>query len=151
RWADAATGQLFDQPTAGAAMISQWVAQQGHTLPVHPTQLYESVGQFALFLAFLALRGWRYFHGQLFGMWLMAYAVVRTSVEMFRGDAERGTLHGLFQSLGLDGLANAVPLGAWYNVSTGQFGGLALFALGAAVLYRTGRAAMATTMVLEPK
>ena len=151
RWVNAATGQLFDRPSEGTALISDWVVQHGHTLPVHPTQLYESVGQFALFLTFLALRGWRRFHGQLFGMWLMAYAVVRTSVELFRGDVERGTINGFFESVGLESLAAAVPQGAWYNVSTGQFGGIALFALGAAVLYRYGRAAMAPPGVLQPE
>jgi len=143
RWVNEATGQLFDRPTEGAMLVSQWVAQHGHTLPVHPTQLYESLGQFTLFLAFLALRGFRRFHGQVFGMWLMAYAVLRSSVELFRGDAERGTLHGLLSSLHLDGMAASVPLGAWYNLSIGQFISICLFSLGAAVLYRFGGASLA--------
>ncbi|HVE85169.1 MAG TPA: prolipoprotein diacylglyceryl transferase [Myxococcales bacterium] len=132
RWVNEATGQLFDQPAQGAVLMSQWVAQHSFTFPVHPTQLYESLGQFILFVTFLALRPWRRFHGQLFGAWLMAYGVVRGGVELFRGDAERGTLHGLIDS---------IPLDAWYNVSTGQGGAIALFALGAVVLWRARRAA----------
>jgi len=143
RWVDVATGQAVDRSVQGAVRVSEWVAQHHHTLPVHPTQLYEALGQFVLFLAFLALRGWRRFHGQIFGMWLMAYAVLRYSVELFRGDAERGTAHGLFRSLHLDGLAAAVPADAWYNVSISQLISLCLFALGATVLYRFGRAARA--------
>jgi phosphatidylglycerol:prolipoprotein diacylglycerol transferase len=111
--------------------ISRWVQEHGHTLPVHPTQLYESVGQLVLFLAFLGLRARRRFHGQLFGMWLVAYALLRSSVEYFRGDAERGTLHGLI---------DAIPPTAWYNISTGQAISLGLMAVGVTVLYRQRKA-----------
>ncbi|HEY8208695.1 MAG TPA: prolipoprotein diacylglyceryl transferase family protein, partial [Myxococcaceae bacterium] len=134
---------VFDRPVEGAMAVSQWVAAHGHTLPVHPTQLYEAFGQFALMLTFLALRSYRRFHGQIFGMWLMAYGVLRYSVELFRGDAERGTLHGLLGSLHLDSLASTVSQDAWYNVSTSQFISICLFSLGAVVLYRFGRTAAA--------
>src|SRR5215211_7844880 len=127
RWVLPATGEIFHQRVDGAVRISEWVAQHGHTLPVHPTQLYESLGQLAIFFALLALRRYRRFHGQLLGMWLMAYAVLRTSVELFRGDLERGTLHGLLSSLGLTGVAERVPPEAWYNVSTSQFISLCMF------------------------
>jgi hypothetical protein len=63
--------------------MSEWVAQHGHTLPVHPTQLYESVGQLVLFVALLTLRRFRRFHGQIFGLWLCAYAVLRSAIELF--------------------------------------------------------------------
>lgn len=143
QWVNEATGEVFDKPVQGAVQISQWVSAHGYTLPVHPTQLYESLGQFTLFLLFLTLRGWRRFHGQLFGSWLMAYGLVRGGVEYFRGDAERGTLHGLLQDLHLDGLAATVTPDAWFNISTGQAGALGLFALGAVVLVRFGRSAAA--------
>ena len=39
---------------------------------LHPTQLYESIGQFCLFVLFLFLRRYRRFHGQILGMWLMS-------------------------------------------------------------------------------
>src|SRR5215813_5228134 len=128
------TGQVVHGAIPGAERISQWVAQHGHTLPLHPTQLYESVGQFALFLGLLALRRYRRFHGQIFAVWLMCYAVLRTTVELFRGDVERGTLNGLLNSLGLTSLAQKVPLEAWYNISTSQFISLCMFGLGLAIL-----------------
>lgn len=130
RWVVPATGEVFGHKVEGAVQISQWVAEHGHTLPVHPTQIYESIGQFILFFALLAMRKYRRFHGQILGMWLMAYAVLRSSVELFRGDVERGTLHGLIPS---------VPLEAWYNISTSQFISLCMFALGATILYRKSR------------
>jgi phosphatidylglycerol---prolipoprotein diacylglyceryl transferase len=139
RYVVEATGQILHQPAPGAVRISEWVVQHGTTLPVHPTQIYEALGQIGLFVALLYLRRFRRFHGQIFAMWLMAYAVLRTSVELFRGDLERGTLHGLLQSLGAKGLAQSVPLEAWYNISTSQFIALCMFTFGATLLVRNLR------------
>jgi phosphatidylglycerol---prolipoprotein diacylglyceryl transferase len=66
------------------------------TLPVHPTQLYEAFGELGLFaLLVLWVRPRRRFDGQVLASWLMAYAVLRTVVEVFRGDVERGVVAGL--------------------------------------------------------
>ena len=67
-----------------------------HTLPIHPVQLYESLGELLLF-AFLAiwLRPRKRFHGQVMAAWLMLYAVLRAVTETFRGDVERGMYQGL--------------------------------------------------------
>jgi len=139
RWIVESTGQIYHQAVPGAVRIADWVAKHGHTLPIHPTQLYESVGAFAVFLFLLVMRRYRRFHGQILGMWLMLYAVLRTTVELFRGDIERGTLNGLLGDLGLTSLARMVPLEAWYNISISQFISLCMFTLGLAILYRRGR------------
>ncbi|AEI63280.1 prolipoprotein diacylglyceryl transferase [Corallococcus macrosporus] len=139
RYVVEATGEIFHQAVPDAVRISDWVAQQGHTLGVYPTQLFESVGQLALFVGLLYARRFRRFHGHVLALWLMAYAVLRSSVELFRGDVERGTLHGLLQSLGAGELAAAVPLEAWYNVSTSQFISLCMFTFGAVLLAQKGR------------
>ncbi len=66
------------------------------TMPVHPTQLYESLGELVLFaLLALVVRPNKRFHGQVLASWLMGYAVLRTVVELFRGDVERGVVAGL--------------------------------------------------------
>ncbi|MFY0583279.1 prolipoprotein diacylglyceryl transferase family protein [Cystobacter fuscus] len=130
------SGLILHYPVPGALRISEWVAQHGTTLPVYPTQIYESVGQLVLFCALLYARRYRRFHGHIFALWLMCYAVLRTTVELFRGDTERGTLHGLLESLGAVRLADAVPLEAWYNISTSQFISLCMFTFGATLLYR---------------
>lgn len=144
RWVVPATGEIFHTKVDGAVRISQWVAEHGHTLPVHPTQIYESLGQFALFFLLLGMRKYRRFHGQILGMWLMSYAVLRSTVELFRGDVERGTLNGLLNSLGMATLAEKVPLEAWYNISTSQFISLCMFTLGATILVRKGRQVLAS-------
>ncbi|OJT18828.1 diacylglyceryl transferase [Archangium sp. Cb G35] len=141
RYVVEATGEILHHMAPGAVRISDWVAQHGTTLPIYPTQIFESVGQLVLFLALLFARRYRRFHGQIFAMWLMCYAVLRTSVELFRGDTERGTLHGLLESLGASRLADSVPLEAWYNISTSQFISLCMFTFGATLLYRRIRRA----------
>ncbi len=66
------------------------------TLPLHPTQLYEALGELAIFLALVFwLRPRRRFPGQVLAAWIGAYAVLRTTVEFFRGDVERGVVAGL--------------------------------------------------------
>lgn len=141
RYVVESTGQILHYAAPGAVRISEWVAQHGTTLPIYPTQIFESVGQLVLFLALLFARRYRRFHGQIFALWLMCYAVLRTTVELFRGDTERGTLHGLLESLGSRGLADAVPLEAWFNISTSQFISLCMFTFGATLLYRRIRRA----------
>jgi phosphatidylglycerol---prolipoprotein diacylglyceryl transferase len=139
RWVVESTGQIFHSPQPGAIRLSQWVAEHGTTLPLHPTQLYESIGQLLLFAALIIARRYRRFHGEIFALCLMAYAVLRTTVEAFRGDLERGTLHGLLDSLGLLDFAAKVPLEAWYNLSTSQFISLGMFAAGATLMVRGRR------------
>ena len=56
------------------------------TSPVHPTQIYDSLLNLCLyaFLAWLFRR--RKFDGQVFSVYLVCYAVLRSLVETFRGD-----------------------------------------------------------------
>jgi len=84
-----------------------------HTLPIHPVQLYESLGELLLF-AFLAvwLRPRKRFNGQVMAAWLMLYAGLRTVTETFRGDVERGVYLG---------------------IGTGQWTSIVIFATGLAI------------------
>ncbi len=83
------------------------------TLPLHPVQLYEAFGELAIFLLLVfVVRPHKRFHGQVLATWLLVYAVLRTTVELFRGDVERGVVLGL---------------------GVGQWTSLAIFAVGAAI------------------
>jgi phosphatidylglycerol:prolipoprotein diacylglycerol transferase len=151
RYVVEATGEILHQAAPGAVRIADWAATHGTTLGVYPTQIFESVGQLVLFVTLLFLRRYRRFHGQIFAMWLMAYAVLRSTVELFRGDVERGTLHGLLESLAFTRLADAVPLEAWYNISTSQFISLCMFTFGATLVYqRTRKASVAAGLGPTP-
>lgn len=93
------------------------------TLPLHPTQLYEAFGELGLFLLLvIVVRPRKRFHGQVLAAWLMLYAVLRTVVEAFRGDVERGVVLGL---------------------GVGQWTSIVIFAAGAAVWARARRPAPA--------
>jgi phosphatidylglycerol:prolipoprotein diacylglycerol transferase len=88
---------LAYQTFAGRANAAELLAPDRlSTMPVHPTQLYESFGELVLFaLLALVVRPNKRFHGQVLATWLMGYAVLRTVVELFRGDVERGVVAGL--------------------------------------------------------
>jgi phosphatidylglycerol:prolipoprotein diacylglycerol transferase len=59
-------------------------------VPLHPTQLYESAGEFINFLILITLRKNKSFNGQLFMVYMLFYSVLRFIVEFFRGDVSRG-------------------------------------------------------------
>ncbi len=54
--------------------------------PVHPAQIYEALLDLALAGTLAWLHGRRRFDGQIFSLYLIAYAFVRTFAELFRGD-----------------------------------------------------------------
>lgn len=66
----------------GSAFPPEWAG-----VPVHPTQLYMSLKALALFGLGLWLLRRKTFHGQVTCALLMGYAVLRSTVEIFRGDA----------------------------------------------------------------
>ena len=54
--------------------------------PVHPVQIYDSLLNIAFFAALVWLHRRKKFDGQIFALYLMGYAVLRSVVESFRGD-----------------------------------------------------------------
>jgi phosphatidylglycerol---prolipoprotein diacylglyceryl transferase len=60
------------------------------SLPVHPTQIYESLAGLFLFGLLLLLRRYRRFSGQVFLGWVIGYGILRPIIEMFRDDEDRG-------------------------------------------------------------
>jgi len=84
------------------------------SLPVHPTQIYESMLGFALFPLALYLVKKRKVTGQAFLILVCCYAVGRFLLEFIRADNDRGTVFGV--------------------LSTSQFIGLVLFPLAIGML-----------------
>ena len=56
------------------------------TTPVHPTEIYDALLNFALYLFLAGLFRRRKFDGQIFATYLICYAITRSFVEHFRGD-----------------------------------------------------------------
>ena len=60
------------------------------SLAVHPTQLYEAVAELIMFFYLSWLRMRKRFHGQVLLAWLIGYPIIRSVIEMYRGDKIRG-------------------------------------------------------------
>jgi phosphatidylglycerol---prolipoprotein diacylglyceryl transferase len=84
-----------------------------HSLPVHPTQIYEAINGLVLLGLVFLVRRYRKFSGEMFVAFTMGYAILRYYVETLRADEQRG---------------NIGPL------STSQFIGVTTFLAGAALL-----------------
>jgi len=63
-------------------------------VPLHPTQIYDSLLNLALYSALAWLYRRKKFDGQVFAAYLMCYAVTRSIVEAFRGDYSDAHRHG---------------------------------------------------------
>jgi phosphatidylglycerol:prolipoprotein diacylglycerol transferase len=94
------------------------------TVPVHPTQLYESLGELCIFVILMFWRTRKRFNGELLALYLVLYAPLRSLVETFRGDEERGRV---FNFLG------PWARNAWWNLSTSELISVGMFAFGVAL------------------
>ncbi len=65
------------------------------TAPLHPVQLYESLGEIVIFTVLLHLATRKRTDGTIFFSYLALYAVLRSVTELFRGDAARRYLFEL--------------------------------------------------------
>jgi phosphatidylglycerol---prolipoprotein diacylglyceryl transferase len=62
------------------------------SLPVHPTQLYESLVGAGLLVFLLVARRHQKFRGEIFLLFTFSYGVCRYMLELLRDDAERGSI-----------------------------------------------------------
>lgn len=85
----------IDQGSGSPAWV-QHIQQRGlslestASLPVHPTQLYESAVGLLLLVVLLLMRRRQRFRGQIFLVFTFGYGVFRFLLEILRDDAERG-------------------------------------------------------------
>ena len=63
-------------------------------IALHPTQLYDSFAEFAIFGFLIYLSGRKKFDGQIFWSYVALYSVARFVIEFYRGDLERGFAFG---------------------------------------------------------
>ncbi|HVZ74770.1 MAG TPA: prolipoprotein diacylglyceryl transferase [Polyangia bacterium] len=70
--------------------LHQLSESAARSLPVHPTQIYESLVGLGLFGLLMLIRHYRRFSGQVFVGWVVGYGVLRSLIEQFRDDADRG-------------------------------------------------------------
>jgi len=67
-------------------------------VPLHPTQIYESLGTFLLFGFLMWRLGRKHFTGQIILEYLMLYAGLRFLIEFFRDDERGFVLNGLLST-----------------------------------------------------
>lgn len=88
-----AAGCCYGKPTGvdfGIKLYSELVDISLRGIPLHPTQLYEAAALLMLFLGLLWTFRNKKFDGQVILTYFMAYPVLRSIVEVFRGDLIRG-------------------------------------------------------------
>lgn len=78
-------GVVFTDPVCQAEPLNT---------PLYPTQLYEAGLIFSILMVLLLLKNRKQFDGQLFLIYLIAYATGRSVLEFFRGDLDRGFVVG---------------------------------------------------------
>jgi len=71
------------------------------SLPVHPTQLYESLAGVVLLAGVMAVRRRQARPGQALAVFALGYAVLRYVIEMVRADPNRGSLGPFSTSQGI--------------------------------------------------
>jgi phosphatidylglycerol:prolipoprotein diacylglycerol transferase len=92
RWGCLMNGCCYGRPTRLPWGIQFPVGHQTHPsddgLPhfVHPTEIYDALLNLALFAGLAWFYKRRKFDGQVFALYLICYAVLRSFVECFRGD-----------------------------------------------------------------
>lgn len=105
-------GRVVDHATWYTLVFPSGVNSFAPTgIPLYSTQLGESFGELFIFCLLVVFRKYKKFDGQLISMYLMFYAVLRYSIEFFRGDTDRGFV-----------------IEPW--LSTSQFISLVIFVLG---------------------
>jgi len=73
-------------------------------IPLHPTQLYQAAGNLIIFVILWFFRTRKKFDGQLFWLYVMLYAVIRSFIEIFRGDFRGEPIFGILsvaQTIGI--------------------------------------------------
>ena len=88
-----AAGCCYGKPTGssyGIKLYSELVEPNLRGIPLHPTQIYEAVSLFILFLGLIFIHYRKKFDGQVAVSYLIAYPIIRSIIEVFRGDLIRG-------------------------------------------------------------
>ncbi len=116
RWGCLMNGCCYGRPTT-----LPWGIQfpKGHeTFPnfVHPTEIYDSLLNFGLYASLAWLFRRRSFDGQVFALYLICYAVLRSFVEYFRGDY--------------------TPVHYWGGLTPGQIVGIGIALIGVLLLWK---------------
>jgi phosphatidylglycerol---prolipoprotein diacylglyceryl transferase len=91
-----AAGCCFGKPTDvpwAVTFRDMWAARQAQTpvdVPLHPSQVYESIAAALIFVVLVWMAPRKRFHGQIALAYIVLYSAARFGLEYFRGDVSRG-------------------------------------------------------------
>lgn len=86
-------GCCYGKPTSmpwGIKLYSDLVDRDMRGIPLHPTQLYSAAALGILFFGLLHIFKTKKFDGQVVLSYFIAYPIIRSVIEIFRGDSIRG-------------------------------------------------------------
>jgi phosphatidylglycerol:prolipoprotein diacylglycerol transferase len=92
-------------------------------MPLHPVQMYFAFSNLLIFVALIAIRRYRKFHGQMAALYFILEGTFRMVLETWRGDLDRGL---------------------WFDISwlsTGRLTALLFILIGAGIWFLSSRAA----------
>ena len=92
-----AAGCCYGKPTNanwGVVLNSELVDPSSRGIHLHPTQLYESASLFVLFVVLMLMFKRKKFDGQIALIYFMSYPIIRSIIEVYRGDSIRGFIIG---------------------------------------------------------
>ncbi|MDB6021003.1 MAG: Prolipoprotein diacylglyceryl transferase [Pedosphaera sp.] len=79
-------GCCYGRPCSLPWAITFPPTHETHGVPVHPTEIYDSLLNFGFYFFLTWLFRRKKFDGQIFAVYLIGYAILRSFVEYFRGD-----------------------------------------------------------------
>jgi phosphatidylglycerol:prolipoprotein diacylglycerol transferase len=128
RWGCLMNGCCYGRPTTMPWGIRFPYGHETWPQYVHPTEIYDSLLNMGLFLFLAWLFRRKKFDGQVFALYLICYAVLRSFVEIFRGD---------------------YPALHWGWITPGQLTSIPILAAGAILLWKLPRKMMPTRVVAK--
>ncbi|MEW5807095.1 MAG: prolipoprotein diacylglyceryl transferase [Acidobacteriota bacterium] len=109
-------GCCFGRPAEGLSWAITFTNPIAHEntgvplgIPLHPTQIYQSLNDFTLFLMLLVLWRFKKFDGEITWSYIFLYSLSRGIIELFRGDISRGLyFNGLLSTSQIIGSIGAI-------------------------------------------
>lgn len=72
------------------AQMHTYMIEHAHTWPLFPSQFAEAFGALIIYCLLVFTSSRKYFHGQVLLSYAVLYSVMRSCLELLRGDTERG-------------------------------------------------------------
>ncbi|HJM82896.1 MAG TPA: prolipoprotein diacylglyceryl transferase [Nitrospinota bacterium] len=93
-------------------------------IPLHPTQVYDSINEFSIFIILIVMQRYKTFKGQIWWAWVGMYAIGRFIVENYRGDPRGVYFDGLLSTSQIIGIMALLIAIGGYIMNKKRFGSI---------------------------